>query len=91
LRTRRATLSAKVDRIGARDDYDYGYPGGRVRLAPYTLLAAAAELPLVTPREEGWGLALTARGENLTNRSYQNVFGFATPGRVVFIGLRLRD
>lgn len=91
LRTRRATLSAKVDRVGGRDDYDYSYPGGRVRLAPYTILAAAAELPLVIPRGEGWSLALTARGENLTNRSYQNVFGFATPGRVVFIGLRLHD
>jgi vitamin B12 transporter len=88
-RMRRATLSAKVDRIGARDDYDYGYPGGRVRLAPYTLVAAAAELPVVRQASEGWGLALTARGENLTNRSYQNVFGFATPGRVLFLGLRL--
>ena len=91
LRTRRATLSAKVDRIGARDDYDYGFPGGRVRLAPYTLVGAAAELPLVTQRGEGWGLAAIARGENLTNRAYQNVFGFATPGRVLFIGLRLHD
>lgn len=89
LRMRRATLSAKVDRIGARDDYDYGYPGGRVRLAPYTLLAAAAELPVVGRSAAGWGLALTARGENLTNRAYQNVYGFATPGRVLFVGLRL--
>jgi len=89
LRTRRATLSATVDRIGARDDYDYGFPGGRVRLAPYTLVGAAAEVPVVRPSRAGWALALTARGENLTNRSYQNVFGFATPGRVLFIGLRL--
>jgi vitamin B12 transporter len=88
-RTRRATVSAKVDRIGARDDYDYGFPGGRVRLAPYTLVGAAAELPLIARRGDGWGLAVIARGENLTNRSYQNVFGFATPGRVLFVGLRL--
>lgn len=90
-RARRLTLSANVDRIGARDDYDYGYPGGRVRLAPYTLVGAAAELPLITPRAGRMGLALTARGDNLTNRSYQNVFGFATPGRVLFVGIRLHD
>ena len=90
-RNRGVALSANVEHIGARDDYDYGFPGGRVRLAPYTLLGAAAELPLVTRRGRGFGLALTVRGENLTNRSYQNVFGFATPGRVVFVGLRLHD
>lgn len=91
LTTRRATLSTRVDRIGARDDYDYGFPGGRVRLAPYTLVAAAAELPLARSHGDSWGISLTARGENLTNRSYQNVFGFATPGRVLFLGLRLHD
>ena len=91
LRTSRVTLSANVNRIGARDDYDYGYPGGRVRLAPYTLVGAAAELPIVVQHGEGFGLALTARGENLTNRSYENVFGFATPGRVLFVGVRLHE
>lgn len=89
-RIRRATVSANVNRIGARDDYDYAYPGGRVRLAPYTLVGAAAELPIVT-RTGGMALALTARGENLTNRSYQNVFGFATPGRILFVGVRVHD
>lgn len=88
---RRATLSARVDRIGARDDYDYGFPGGRVRLAPYTLVGAAAELPLAAPRGAGWAVSLIARGENLTDRRYQNVFGFATPGRVLFIGVRVND
>ena len=88
---RRVTLSAKVDRIGARDDYDYGFPGGRVRLAPYTLVGAAAELPLAAQHSEGWTVSLIARGENLTDRRYQNVFGFATPGRVLFIGVRVNE
>jgi vitamin B12 transporter len=90
-RTRRATLSAIVNRVGARDDYSFGYPGARVRLAPYTLVGAALELPFVATRASRWGAALIARGENLTNRDYQNVYGFQTPGRVVFVGVRLHD
>ena len=91
LTTRRATLSATVNRVGARDDYDYGFPGGRVRLAPYTLLGAAVEIPVFAPRAGHWGVALTGRGENLTDRAYQNVYGFRTPGRVLFLGVRMHD
>lgn len=86
-----ATLSAAVNRVGARDDYSFGFPSQRVRLAPYTLLEAGAEVPLATRLAGGWSVALTARGENLTNRVYENVYGFRTPGRVVFVGLRLHD
>jgi vitamin B12 transporter len=89
-RARRATASVTVDRVGARDDYSFDSPLGRVRLAPYTLVGAAAELPLVA-RAGRWAVALTARAENLTNRDYQTVYGFRTPGRVVFIGVRLHD
>ncbi len=91
LTTRRATVSATVDRVGARDDYDYGFPGGRVRLAPYTLLGAAAEIPVVVANARRWGVALTARGENLTDRAYENVYGFRTPGRMVFVGVRIHE
>jgi vitamin B12 transporter len=86
----RASGSVTVSRIGARDDYSFDGIPGRVRLAPYTLIGAAVELPVVT-RPAGWSAALTARGENLTNRDYQTVYGFQTPGRVVFVGLRLHD
>lgn len=89
-RARRATASITVNRVGARDDYSFDSPLGRVRLSPYTLLGAAAELPLLA-RGGGWTVALTARAENLTNRDYQTVYGFRTPGRVVFVGVRLHD
>jgi vitamin B12 transporter len=89
-RARRATASVTVNRVGARDDYSFDSPLGRVRLAPYTLLGAAVELPVASD-VRGWSAAITARGENLTNRDYQTVYGFRTPGRVVFVGLRLHD
>jgi vitamin B12 transporter len=89
-RAHRASASVTVNRVGARDDYSFDSPLGRVRLAPYTLVGAAVEIPLST-RPAGWGAALTARGENLTDRDYQTVYGFRTPGRVVFVGLRLHD
>jgi vitamin B12 transporter len=90
VRAHRATVSATVNRVGARDDYSFDSPLGRVRLAPYTLVGAALELP-VAGNLRGWSAAITARGENLTNREYQTVYGFQTPGRVVFVGVRLRD
>ena len=90
-RARRATVSAQVSRVGARDDYSFDASGGRVRLAPYTLLGGAIEVPVAAPRRGRWSVALTARGENLLNRDYQNVYGFRTPGRVLFVGVRLHD
>lgn len=86
---RRATLSATATRTGARDDYDFT-GAQRRRLAPYTLLDAAAEIPLAGSAAVH-SVALTLRGENIGGARYQNVYGFATPGRVLFVGLRLRD
>ena len=88
-RTRRATLSAQVDRVGARDDYSFSATGGRVRLEPYTLVGAALQVPVLDQHSARWSAALTARGENLLNRDYQNVYGFRTPGRVLFFGVHL--
>ncbi len=90
--SRRLALTAVLHRVGARDDYVYGNPDNRARLAPYTLVEASAEVPLrVATPGGGWNVALIARGENLTNSSYENVYGFETPRRVVFIGVRLHD
>ena len=85
----RATLFATIARTGARDDYDFAN-GARRRLAPFTLVDASAELPLLG-RPATRALSLTLRGENLGGARYQNVYGFATPGRVLWFGLRVRD
>ncbi|THD77995.1 MAG: TonB-dependent receptor [Phenylobacterium sp.] len=36
-------------------------------------------------------LTLTARVENLTDKRYEESFGFNEPGRAVYVGVRLRD
>ena len=86
---RRGSLSATLTRVGARDDYDFG-AGTRRRLEPYTLLDASVELPFAGAPGRAPTLALTLRGENLGDSRYQNVYGFATPGRIVFVGVRAR-
>jgi outer membrane cobalamin receptor len=35
------------------------------------------------------GIELFARGSNLLNQSYQDVFGYRTEGRALFAGIRL--
>ena len=91
-RSRRLVVTGVAHRVGARDDYVYGNPNNRARLEPYTLVEASAEVPLVAARSaRGWNVALTGRAENLTNRKYENVYGFATPGRVILLGIRLQN
>ena len=85
----RASLFATVTRTGARDDFDYS-AGVRRRLDPFTLIDAAAEIPILGHASRR-SLALTLRGENLGGARYQNVYGFETPGRVLFVGVRVRD
>ena len=36
-------------------------------------------------------LTLTARVENLTDKRYEESFGFGEPGRAVYVGVRLKD
>jgi vitamin B12 transporter len=36
-------------------------------------------------------ISLTARVENLTDRRYQETFGYGEPGRAVYVGVRLRN
>ena len=36
------------------------------------------------------GVEVTARVENLTDETFQEVLGYGEPGRSVFVGLRLR-
>jgi vitamin B12 transporter len=54
----------------------------RRELAPYATLAMKAEYAL-TPY-----VTVFARGENLTNARYQEVFNYGTAGRSVYGGIR---
>ena len=56
----------------------------RQRIAPWSRLDAAARFAL-TPRVELYG-----RVENVTDEHYQEVFGYGTPGRSAYAGVRVR-
>ncbi len=57
---------------------------GTVTLEGYTLVNLGLTFEL------GDGIEIFARGENLLNQNYQEVFGFGTPGISGFAGLRIK-
>ena len=60
----------------------FSAPGERQRLAPYARFDVYASYKLNA------GLEFYARGENLTNARYQDVYTYGTPGRSAYAGLR---
>ncbi len=83
---RAGTVQVTAQHVGQRADLNFGtFPATRVALGAFRRYDAAWELPQ-NPRTGRPGLTL--RIENLTNASYQHVFGFAQPGRVVLVGVR---
>ncbi|HEY0012165.1 MAG TPA: TonB-dependent receptor [Allosphingosinicella sp.] len=81
--TGRLTYSASLAYVGARTDTDFDI-FQTVRLGAYALASARI----------GWrltdGLEAYARLENALDEEYQDVAGYATAGRTVHAGLRLR-
>jgi vitamin B12 transporter len=67
--------------ISAETDDDFAtYPASVVRLTPYTVLALGASWQATT------SLSLHARIENLTDRRYEDVLGYAAMGRAAYAG-----
>ncbi|MDQ3998471.1 MAG: TonB-dependent receptor [Gemmatimonadota bacterium] len=86
----RRSLSLRVHRVGDRDDRDYsGFLPVPVRLDWYTRVDVAGELRLTEPRAGTPGATLSLRVDNVEDRAYQTVYGFAAPGRAILGGLRL--
>jgi vitamin B12 transporter len=80
----RLRLQAGVAYIGNHDDTSYAaFPPLRVELDAYTLLHCTARYRFNERFE------LTGRIENLTDAHYQDVFGYATPGRSGYLGIRV--
>ncbi len=77
-------LGAGLSYVGKRIDSDFDqFPAQKVTLGDYVL--ASAKLGYrVTPALEAY-----ARVENGFDADYQDVVGYATPGRTVYAGLRL--
>ena len=81
----RLNWSATAAYVGARTDTNFDvFPAERVRLQPYVLASARI----------GWRLTKQVeayvRAENAFDARYQDVIGYATAGRTVYAGLRLR-
>lgn len=78
------TYGASVAYAGARSDTDFDvFPARPVRLGAYWLAGARVGYQLRP------GIELFARGSNLLDQSYQDVFGYRTEGRALFAGIRL--
>lgn len=77
------TLGTSLAYVGRRRDTDFDIFAD-VTLKSY-VLASARVAYAITPAIEGF-----ARVENLFRERYQDVAGYATPGRTVYAGLRVR-
>jgi vitamin B12 transporter len=77
-------------RVGERSDRNFAaFPAEPVTLAAYSLVDASVQARVLEAREGRPGLTLFVRGENLLDEGYQEVFGFAAPGRGIYVGGRL--
>ncbi|HEX6377331.1 MAG TPA: TonB-dependent receptor [Allosphingosinicella sp.] len=81
----RLTWGASITYVGERGDTDFdSFPARAVTLDAY-LLAAFRLAWRLTPALEAY-----VRAENAFDARYQDVFGYRTPGRTAYAGLRLR-
>ena len=86
---RRGALHLDVAYVGNRVDIDFAR-FERVEAEAYTTVDLSGELSLLTARDAPDPLALTMRVENLFDTSYQQIFGFRSPGRAVHLGVKMR-
>lgn len=80
----RGNLNFNASYSGKQEDDDFSsFPASRVELDAYTLMNLAFGFNITKI------IAVTARVDNLFDKDYENVYGFASPGRGVFAGVRL--
>lgn len=77
------SASLTIDHTGEQLDTDFG-TFQDVTLDAYTLVGTQLRW------QARQGVELYLRGENLLDEDYQDVFGYHTPGRGLYLGLRLR-
>jgi len=79
------TVGGSLAYVGARTDQDFDlFPAATVRLGDYLLVGARVGYRLTEAIEA------FVRGDNLGDANYQDVVGYATPGRSVHAGVRVR-
>ena len=78
------SYAASLAYVGARFDRRDAFPFDGVRLGSYWLAGARVAYALRP------GIELFARGANLLDQRYQDVFGYRTEGRALYLGLSFR-
>lgn len=83
---RLGTLQLMAQHVGQRADQDFAtFPSRRVVLPAFRRYDISWDVPFGRAPSAP---AVTLRIENASNAMYQQIFGFAQPGRVVMLGLR---
>ena len=87
-------LHLEIATVGDRDDRDFSdeitFIPKAVTLPSYTVVALAGELGILRRSASASpDVVLTARVDNLFDRNYQQIFGFASPRRTVLVGARI--
>ncbi len=78
-------LSAAAQYIGTRHELDYSlWPASTVQTGRYTLVSALANYDVTR------NLTVYFKGDNLTDKRYQEVFGYGTPGRILAAGMNMK-
>jgi vitamin B12 transporter len=89
-RNDRGSIHLRVHRVGDRDDRNYSaFPPVPVRHGWYSRVDVGGELRVTEPRAPTPGATLSLRVDNVENRAYQTVYGFAAPGRAILGGVRI--
>jgi vitamin B12 transporter len=88
------SLHLELATVGDRDDRDFSdevtFVPKAVTLPSYTVVALAGELGILRRGASASPeLVLTARVDNLFDRNYQQIFGFASPRRTFLVGARI--
>jgi vitamin B12 transporter len=77
-------LHCGIEYVGERDDYDFSsFPARRARLGSYILVHVSSSLQLSEY------LRVYGRIENVTDKVYEEVFGYGTVGRAGYVGFNL--
>jgi vitamin B12 transporter len=82
-------LSLRYRYVGSRADLDFSdFPSARVTLPAYHVVDVSGAVTLIG-HQGGRSIGITARVENLLDERYQEIYGFAAPGRTVMVGVRV--
>ncbi|WP_420633836.1 TonB-dependent receptor [Candidatus Palauibacter sp.] len=85
----RVGVDVSARRVGEREDRDFAaFPAEPVTLPAYTVLDLSASFDIAGGGGRP-GLTLMVRAENLLDSAYEEVWGFAAPGRGLYVGGRV--